>query len=52
LHRMRESLGDLGFDLKTEEVTSIASNVTVDPILASSSLKKYVSHVVDKAFTS
>lgn len=52
LHRMRESLVDLGFDLKTEEVASIASSVTVDPIRASSSLKMHVSQVVNKAFAS
>jgi hypothetical protein len=51
LHQMRESLDDLGFDLKTEEVASISSTKISDPIRASPSLKKHILHIVEKAYT-
>jgi len=51
LSRMRESLDDLGFVLKTKEVASITSNVNIDPIRASNSLKKHVSHLVERAYS-
>jgi hypothetical protein len=51
LHRMRESLDDLGFELKTEEVASISSSISTDPIRASNGLKKHVSNIVEKAYS-
>ncbi|MGY5864003.1 MAG: leucine-rich repeat domain-containing protein [Candidatus Thorarchaeota archaeon] len=51
LGRMKESLEELGFELKTEEVASIATTQTIYPINASDSLKKYVSHLIEKAYS-
>ena len=51
LYRMKESLEEVGFELKTEEVSSIASTQSIDPINASDSLKKHVSHLIEKAFS-
>ncbi|MFW9769442.1 MAG: hypothetical protein ACFFF9_11810 [Candidatus Thorarchaeota archaeon] len=51
LNQMKESLDDLGFDLKTEEVASIGSTKISDPIIASASLKKYIMHIVEKSYT-
>jgi hypothetical protein len=51
LNRVRESLDDLGFELKTEEVSSIAKVQSIDPILASDSLKKHVSHLIENAYS-
>ncbi|MFW9810284.1 MAG: hypothetical protein ACFFE6_12980 [Candidatus Thorarchaeota archaeon] len=52
LGQIRKSLDDLGFELKTQEVESIAKCVSNDPIRASASLKKHILFVVENAYSS
>jgi len=51
LDRVRASLDELGFDLNIEKVSSITESQIVDPIIASESLKRYVSHLIENAYS-
>jgi hypothetical protein len=51
LNQIKESLDDLGFNLKTEEVDSISSVNISDPIRASASLKRHIMCIVERAYT-
>ncbi|MHA2024869.1 MAG: hypothetical protein ACW98U_03115 [Candidatus Thorarchaeota archaeon] len=51
INRMKKNLEELGFELKTEEVSSIASAQSIDPIIASDSLKIHVSHLIEQAYS-
>ncbi len=51
LGRISESLEALGFKLATKTVDSFSSNINIDPVIASRSLKKHLINIVDQAYS-
>ncbi|MFW9793120.1 MAG: hypothetical protein ACFFEE_02365 [Candidatus Thorarchaeota archaeon] len=48
---IKESFDELGFELKTKEVSSLSSRYILDPIRASDSLKKFMCNLVEQVYT-
>jgi hypothetical protein len=50
IEKVKQSLDELGFSLKTREVESIETAVIDEPVVSSQSMKRFVLNQIEKAY--